>query len=219
MNHKSCASEVITRSGKFTFYRQEMSICEAKKFCARREGILAPITNKEDFDALHRAAKAGNHPGCQYHHGYAQYFIGLDVTPCGEGKQDRVFTNGEVWDDDVHGKLYLDRFDTWNEPCVFALFVNQLDGPSMGRWNDCYQGNFPFICLQPSAPRNSTMSGSKALKSSEYNDQSFFAMGLVGCLAFAAVFFAFVATKYFKKYRAVEEKHAEVKENVRLSEL
>ena len=212
----SCNTEVTTPTGKFTFHFQRMSYCEAKKFCAEKNEILAPITNRNDFDVLKKAVIAGNHPGCQFYNFDPEYLIGLDITPCGKGKQDRVFTNGEVWNEAVHGKLYLSFFDTWNDPCVFATLDSDYNGPTLAHWApNCRQRTIKFICLKPAVPVDAQVSSescnsqSEALKSSG-NNQSFFALGLVACLASVAVVFAFVAVKYFKKYRAVEEKQAQI---------
>ena len=77
----SCTTQVTTQTGRFTFYFKKMSICEAKKFCAEKNEILAPITNRNDFDAVKKIIKAGNHPGCQFYDFDSDYLIGLDITP------------------------------------------------------------------------------------------------------------------------------------------
>ena len=216
----SCNTQVTTPTGKFTFQFQEMSYCEAKKVCAEKNEILAPITNRNDYDVINKAVKSGNFPGCPFHNGWQEYFLGLDVTPCGKGKQDRVFTNGEVWNEAVHGKLYVDTVDSWNQPCVFSSYSVDFRKPTIGAWSRCYQSDFRFICLKPVVPVETKVSSescnsqSEALKSSG-NNHSFFALGMVACLASVAVVFAFIAVKYFKKYRAVEEKHAEVEKILR----
>ena len=222
----NCSTEVITPTGKFTFHKNyNMSICEAKKFCAKKGEILAPITNEEDALAIYETMHAGAHAGCWFHYGDFDYFIGLDVTPCGKGKQDRVFTNGEVWNETVHGKLYIDNIDSWNKPCVFASMTSDFKRPFMGYWGDCYQStDFRLICLKPAIPTKNISSDSCSPSSSESlkvakTTDSLFTMGFIGFLALAAVFFAFVATKYFKKYRDVEEKHAEVKKDLCLSNM
>ena len=61
--NQNCSTEVITASGKFTFHGQYMSRCEAKKLCAESGGILAPVTNKEDAEAIYETMRAGQHEG------------------------------------------------------------------------------------------------------------------------------------------------------------
>ena len=73
-----------------------MSDSEARKLCAKNSGILAPITNKEDAEAIYKTIKMGQHEGCPFYQGVNKYSIGLKVTACGEGKQERVFSNGVV---------------------------------------------------------------------------------------------------------------------------
>ena len=218
---QSCNTEVTTPTGKFTFHFQKLSMCQAKKFCAEKNEILAPITNKKDFDALKKAITQGNYPGCNFNVGVQQYHLGLDVTPCGKGKQDRVFTNGEVWDETVHGKLYIDNIDSWKQPCVFATLYDEIDRPVLAHWINCYQDYEKFICLKPATPVDAEVSSESCNSQSEgltssSNNQSFFAFGVIACLASVAVVFAFFALKYFKKYRAVEEKQAEVEKFLRL---
>ena len=221
----SCFTEVVTSTGKFTFHKETMSICEAKKFCAKKGEILAPITNKEDALAIYRTIQAGDHESCKFHYGYSEYSIGLDVTPCGKGKQDRVFTNGEVWNETVHGKLYIDNVDSWNKPCVMAEMISGTNRPLMGFWGDCYQCyDQRLICLKPAVPTKTISTDSCSSSYSEplkvtNTSHSFFAMGFIGCLALAAVFSTFVAAKYYRKYRVVEEKHAELKKDFCLSKM
>ena len=209
--NQSCRTQVVTSTGKFTFHKEKLSMCEAKKFCAGKGEILAPITNEEDFAAVHKLLRAGCHEGCWLCE-RESYFIGLDITPCGQGgKQDRVFTNGVVWDRDVHGKLYLDNVNSWHEPCVFAGVLPDLDQPALGMWYGCYQHEKSFICLKPADPTKVVSSGScnssspKALIVNE-NNQIFFVVGFIGFLLLSAVFLALISLIYYRKYRDVETK-------------
>ena len=208
--NQSCTTQVTTPSGRFTFHEQRMSICEAKKFCAEKNEILAPITNEEDSLAIARTIREGDHEGCWFHD-FQRFFIGLDVTPCGKGKQERVFTNGEVWNPEVHDKLYADNPETWNKPCVFANFDE--DTPFIAFWEGCYEEADNFICLKPTDPTKvvsrDCSSNSEALIVNKTN-QSFIAVGFVGFLALAAIFLALIATRYYKKYHNIEEKQTKV---------
>ena len=76
--NQSCPSEVTTPTGKFTFHNEKMSMCEAKKFCAAKGEILAPITNKEDFSAVYKTLLSGDHEGC-WLQGFHKFMIGLDI--------------------------------------------------------------------------------------------------------------------------------------------
>ena len=212
MNPK-CATEVNTPSGRFTFHKDRMSVCEAKKFCAQRGEILAPITNQADFDALHKAVVEGNNPSCPFHYmDIMLYSIGLDITPCGKGKQDRIFTNGVAWDNDVHGKLYYDYGG--NKNCLFAVMDNQyISKPAIYSYgSECYQTTQRVICLKEAVPSNYSSTGcsgssvSQAITSQVSYKGNFVGGLLVACLSLVGVFFAFVAIKYHKKYQAVQGK-------------
>ena len=216
--NQSCPSEVTTPTGKFTFHQEKMSMCEAKKFCAAKGEILAPITNKEDFSAVYKTLLSGDHEGC-WLQGFNTFMIGLDITPCGRGKQERFFTNGEAWDQNVHGKLYFDHINSWFKPCVWASIDYDMNQPSLNMWLGCYKFPKRFICLKPADPTKIVSSNSCAASHSEalqtaQAGQSFFAAGLIVCLALFAVFFAFVALRYYKKYRNVEEKSNEAENNL-----
>ena len=86
-----------------------MSDSEARKLCAKNSGILAPITNKEDAEAIYKTIKMGQHEGCPFYQGVNKYSIGLKVTACGKGKQKRVFSNGVVWNETLNASLCSDR--------------------------------------------------------------------------------------------------------------
>ena len=51
----------------------------------------------------------------------------------------------------------------------------------------------------------------QAIKSN--NELSFALAAIVGFCGVASVFFAFVAVKYYKKYRSIKEKHGQMKAN------
>ena len=114
-----CSNKVTTASGTFTAYNSQMSRCEAKKFCEKKNHILAPITNKADKDAV---LKMLNPEECPMHGGKLTYHIGLDVSYCGES-QERVFSNGVKYDDKIHGPLYTDA-SLPSDKCPFAYLVS-----------------------------------------------------------------------------------------------
>ena len=221
--NQSCSSEVTTPTGRFTLHQEKMSMCEAKKVCAGKGEILAPITNKEDFSAVYKTLLAGDHEGC-WLQSFDYFMTGLDITPCGKGKQERVFTNGEVWDQSVHGKLYFDHINSWFKPCVHAGIYYDLNQPALAMWLDCYQDAQRFICLKPADPAKVVSSDSCAAPHSEAlqavnASQSFFAVGLIVCLALFAFCFAFIALRYHRKYRDVEEKSTEAESKLRCSNI
>ena len=214
----NCATEVTTPTGKFTFHDQGVTVCEAKKICASKGEILAPITNRADFDALYRVTQAGNHPSCPFHYGAFPYSIGLDVTPCGKGKQDRVFTNGVVWNDTVHGQLYSEGPDSRTSPCVHASLRTFENKPHVYSYGYFCRHSWPrFICLKEASPSELASSGSCSSSPEAVSSENGSLKGnlvgtaVVAFLSMVAVFFAFVAVKYYKRYRAVEEKYEEIK--------
>ena len=75
----SCNTTVTTPTGIFTYYKDEVTYCEAKERCAEKGEVLAPLTNYEDVDALRGVADFQN-PNCPFHHGAYDYYIGLDIS-------------------------------------------------------------------------------------------------------------------------------------------
>ena len=213
----SCSTELVTPTGKFTFHDEEVSICEAKKICAKNGEILAPITNRQDYNAIIKVTKMGNHPSCPFHHGDQMYFIGLDITPCGKGKQDKVFSNGVVWNEKIHGKLYVDQWESDTSPCAYAEFGSWGSNPWLSTWGDlCYEKTSRFLCLKPSNPvkvQSNSCGLPEAIKSSD--EQNFTSVAIIAFCGIACVFFAFIAVKYYKKYRSIEKKHKQVKADLK----
>ena len=179
-----CKYSTTTASGTFTVYNQMLHKCTATKFCKEKGHILAPITTLEDKEALTKLL----HPDCDIHKGVRHYHIGLDITPCGE-TQDRVFSNGVIYDKNVHGHLY-DDFNTPKTTCPLAYihylyYTNRL---VIGAKNGCRQQPMKVICLD-----QSTATAQPIVKNDDYlklsQTQTLVAVGgvffVVGCLVLA----------------------------------
>ena len=78
-----CNTTVTTPTGVFTYYKDEVTYCEAKERCAEKGEVLAPLTNYDDVDALRGVADYEN-PNCLFHYGEYDYdyHIGLDISKC-----------------------------------------------------------------------------------------------------------------------------------------
>ena len=181
---------------------------------------MAPITNKEDAEAIYKTIKMGQHEGCPFYQGVNKYSIGLKVTACGKGKQERIFSNGVVWNETLHASLYSDRIDSWNQPCVYAQFNSRYDRPQMASSRPlCYERMLRPLCLKPAVPVEAACSDfcsktdSVALRSSKPSND-YFSIGIIGFLALVAALLTFLATTYYKKYRSVKDKHARLSKNI-----
>ena len=142
----SCKNQVTTKSGTFTFHLDMVTYCEAKKICASKGEIVAPITNREDLEAVTKLALQD----CGGFRDWTNYTFGLDIKVC-DDEEERVFTNGVKWDESLHGGLYVDApnahdsnirtadFDpTWNANHAYIVGDSSCTGP-LNR----------FICLKP----------------------------------------------------------------------
>ena len=205
---RTCTTVVNTASGEFTFHSEVMSRCEAKKFCKKQGGILAPVTNRQDLNALKEAAYNRNKE-CPFHYGVHQYNVGLDITPCGYKKQDRWFTNGVEWDKKVHGPLYEETDTSLVYPCTYAGFFPYTgdDGKMVIalRGDHCDEVPFRFICLKPPA---------KDQKLSYHllqGDTATAVNWVAGVLFVGVVVLMGLAVKNFMRFRSSSKKYEETK--------
>ena len=146
--HKYCENNTLTtKSGTFTFHRNTyLSLDGAREFCKKKGEILAPITNWEDFYQLRNYTDSCTNLG-----GSSSYRVGLDII---EDKV-RYFTNGEVFDERVHGPMYSPINDVSTKPgsCWETIFYSHpiVDMIGVGKNNHCFYWDHPFMCLKPAA--------------------------------------------------------------------
>ena len=119
----SCINSVTTNTGTFTFHKESLTRCEAENRCLKRGEILAPVTNKEDADALVKLFESNvGKQDCTFATPYGwSYWLGLDITYSGN-RQDKVFSNGVSWNDKVHGKIYNDYLKKKHTGCPMVVF-------------------------------------------------------------------------------------------------
>ena len=144
----NCVKQVTTPSGVFTFFEEEVLKCDARKRCAEKGQILAPILSTEDAQALLRATVESS---CEFHSHLDPYHIGLDIlkTKCGK-KEEKIFTNGVVFDEAIHGKVYRELDRHWLD-CRHAGFYglgNPPENPLVITTYDCDE-KLRYICLKP----------------------------------------------------------------------
>ena len=219
MSTPKCTTVVNTASGEFTFHSEVMSRCEAKKFCKKEGGILAPVTNREDLNALKEAAYNKN-KDCPFHYGVHQYNVGLDITPCGYKKQDRWFTNGVKWDKKVHGPLYEETDTSLVYPCTYAGFFpytgNNGDMIIALRGDNCDEVPFRFICLKPAAKDQKLSYPQKLIMGD--NPTATAVNCVAGVLFVGVVVLMGLALKNFMRFRSSSKKYAETTGKVETGE-
>ena len=117
-----CLNSVSTRSGKFTFFDEFVSKCQAEKKCKKRGEILAPITNRRDKKKiLNLFMSINDGEDCMFTwHAGADYWLGLDETFTENG-QPKMFTNGVKWNQRKHSRIYLNGAKNYTD-CGIALF-------------------------------------------------------------------------------------------------
>ena len=193
----ACSMSTTTSSGTFTIIHDEMTRCEAKKYCRERGQILAPVTNQEDKDAI---LKLIDPEHCQVHRGDLFYHIGLEVTPCGK-TQDRVFSNGVIYDHSVHGKLY-DDLSPPTEICPDAYLDYETPNPfTIGSLPMCHPQRQRFICLDQSTAAASPVTQAKS-KSVQLAVETCAALGMLVCTVIGVL--AFTTAKFYKRTKLLE---------------
>ena len=143
--HKQCNdTSITTSSGKFTFYPEKsLTVDEARKFCKKEGGILAPITSRDDFKTLHKFASGCTNIGLG-----RSYFVGLDMINPELG----YFTNGVVYDEEKHGSFCWVRKSNFKPPACwvtyFGTYPEHIRGTQSLHGGQCTP-EAEFICLNP----------------------------------------------------------------------
>ena len=118
--------------------------CAAEQKCLDMGGILAPITDKTDFEAIKDAISS-----CEFHkYELEDRYIGLSIST---DNSYRVFSNGVEFNKDLHGDLYEENeIRTGNCPGAFLMlhFPEKLQIGNIWR---CYKENFElrYVCFKP----------------------------------------------------------------------
>ena len=105
-----------------------------------------------------------------------------------------------------------DYENSWKSNCVFAIMKTAENKPAVQPCSDqCYQlYTYRYVCLKEAGGSNVAPSGSSLVPQAVSSGGSYkasYASGafFIACLLSTAVFFAFLAIKYYRNYRAVEE--------------
>ena len=165
----------------------------------------------DDQEALYKVTTEGNHPSCPFHHGVNKYFIGLDVVQSGRMEQHREFTNGDAWNDTVHGELYTEGRWSRMSPCCYGVFDSTEYKPGVRSYPSCIRDHMPhrFICLKEAPPSQQVSIDSAVPQGSEAvsTENMIYGGAAVLFLVFMALLGYFASTKWFKKDKQTEIKH------------
>ena len=197
----NCSKSVETPTGVFTFHDKRVNYGQAKIECLTRGEILAPLTNADDVNALRSIIDIHNED-CDFHYGFNDYQIGLDITICG-GVQTRIFTNNVVWNETEHGKLYkwvgsktkdinVARFSSYVTDILFI--VDDANRSELER----------FICLKPSSKTASCISSLSAENSLQINSLSFLCGAVVMTVIGSVFMFSVKKKKMIERKESVE---------------
>ena len=147
MTTSTCTKEkliVETEKGKYTLPAKDSigGTCEAQERCTKLGGILAPFTEKSEFDSVMTAVKS-----CKYQSKLYLKLVGLHIA---NDDSSRVFTNGVKFDYGIHGDLYQENPVNMPRNCPNAVFdprrQNKLQIGT--NWN-CRPSRSLYICFEP----------------------------------------------------------------------
>ena len=154
-----CPNTVKTKTGVFSFHNEFLTLCEAKLKCLSMGQILAPVTNQRDANKLMKFLKSNyGKENCPFANNVGgSYWLGLDITFDGD-KQTKVFTNGKVWKEKVHGKIYKDYNKDLPTECPMALFQPEYPPEpfflSAQNENCDFKTLNKYICLKPKVKKS-----------------------------------------------------------------
>ena len=83
---------VETKKGTYTLPNEDWVVgrCDAEEKCASMGAMLAPFTDKSEFDAVINAIKS-----CEDHDQYVSKYVGLIIA---KDNSSRIFSNGIEFD-------------------------------------------------------------------------------------------------------------------------
>ena len=135
---------VETEKGKYTIPATDFvgGTCIAQQRCTRLGAILAPFTEKSEFDSVLKAIHA-----CEHMHSHHSQYVGLFIS---SDNSSRVFSNGVKFSYELHGHLYQENHVTMPQNCPMAVLDRrrptrlQINSNIFCRW-----AWRPYICFEP----------------------------------------------------------------------
>ena len=146
---KVCKRGLTTPRGTFIFVTNEKVYKpEAIIRCNQMGAILAPVTEREDFEKL---IEFGNK--CRYYRMPRQYWVGFEAL----SNDTRLFSNGEVWNWDKHSNIYSHYYNHRKDCVCHMLNLQKTDRMYVAgsHYGLCHQITEYFICLKPAIPKSS----------------------------------------------------------------
>ena len=184
--------------GTFSFYHKRATRYQAMNYCAEKDSILAPITEKADFDALSAAYNKKDFQSPRSFH------VGLEIAHDNSG---RVFVNGEAWDQEKHGAFYKEAEAPYGpNECLNSLFVPGFFPNKMviDYQLKCHRQQTDFVCFKPKKTGSSGALNKGQGSSYAVFGSACFAAGVAFCCLMA-----FVGSFYKKSSKTSVEDSAE----------
>ena len=143
----TCTEEklvVKTKRGTYTLPNEDYVVerCAAEAKCLEMGAILAPFTEKDEFDAVMSAIKS-----CEHAPEYYAMHVGLSIS---KDNAHRIFSNGVEFDYSVHGHLYKENLPYKPGNCPFAVLIPLFpDKIQIDTNSNCVEGEELYMCFKP----------------------------------------------------------------------
>ena len=154
MSDEECSKGLTTPRGTFIFDgRQYVKKVDAIRNCNDMGAILAPITEREDFDKLQEFANK-----CRWFKWPREFHIGFDAY----SNETRLFSNGEKWDWEKHSKIYSNYYSIEGECRLHVLNLKMSRVKAkFSHYDRCKSFTKNYICLKPAVPKCELQSAHK----------------------------------------------------------
>ena len=198
---------VKTEKGTYTLPHEDFisNRCEAEDRCMQLGAILAPFTEKKEFDKVFSALDSCEHAKVS---SFYPRHIGLNIA---KDDSSRIFSDGTYFDYSKHGSLYEENYVDMREHCPYAFLDPMISEKLQINANIyCRDGDELYACFKPNKSFKSDAISSEATKV----DLNSVVAG-VSILFVAAACLVFLLM--FKKVKKLSEKNKSLQQKLDLN--
>ena len=164
----SCTKEkLVVETEKGTYIHpsdKAAGQCAAEEKCTLLGAILAPFTEKSEFDAVVNAIES-----CHFHNDFNTKYIGLNIA---KDNSSRVFSNGVEFSYKLHGHLYDEKKISTaasNCPGAFLTMGDKKMLKIYPKWKWKQNISKKYICFKPkTSSRSDEITGDARTRNSNF---------------------------------------------------
>ena len=157
--------KVKTSTGVFTFHEEEVKKCKAKRICAEKGEVLAPLTKHRDRKRIQKALKFDDDECFEFWLG-KRFHIGIDYDVCADEEFYPITTTGEKISSKLEKNFQFVSLipnnkviDTSFVP-VSPFYNDMRDNMSMVAFGNYVPSSekYSFACLKPTEAKTTSES-------------------------------------------------------------